>query len=131
MAARCPSAEPDGPAKLTGYRLVFASSSERWGGAVADIREDRKWYVQGGIYRLKESDLESLDGYEGVPNFYVRMRAEIVIPSGEKIIAWTYRMIERQDRGKPSRAYLETILKGFSDFNIAPPPEVSAIEYID
>jgi len=131
MATRCPSAEPVGPAKLTGYRLVFASSSERWGGAVADIREDRKWYVQGGIYHLKESDLESLDRYEGVPDFYVRMRAEIEIPSGEKIIAWTYRMDERHHRGKPSRAYLETILKGFSDFKITPPPEVSAIKCID
>ena len=131
MLARCPSAEPVGPARLTGYRLVFASSSERWGGAVADIREDRKWYVQGGIYRMKESDLESLDGYEGVPNFYIRMRAEIEIPSSGKIIAWVYRMVEVQHRGKPSRAYLETILKGFSDFKITPPPEVSAAECID
>jgi gamma-glutamylcyclotransferase (GGCT)/AIG2-like uncharacterized protein YtfP len=114
-----------------GYRLVFAAESERWGGAVADVRPDREWYVQGGVYRMSESDLELLDPYEGYPHFYDRQEVDILLPSGEISSALAYRMVQEFKMGKPSRAYLETIIKGFFDFGIAPPPEVSAAEYID
>jgi gamma-glutamylcyclotransferase len=131
MAQRCPGSEPVGPARLIGYRLIFAGNSERWGGAVADVRPDKQWYVQGGIYRLREADLNALDKYEGHPVFYRRDVVDILGPSGDMLNAWIYRMVKKQKRGKPSRAYLETIIRGFFDFNIPPPPEVSAAEYIE
>ena len=131
MAQRCPGAEPTGPGRLIGYRFIFAGISERWGGAVADARKDPEWYIQGGLYRLRKADLDSLDNFEGHPHFYRREKVEILIPSGETILAWLYRMSDRHKRGKPSRSYLETILKGFFDFNLTPPPEISAAEYIE
>lgn len=130
MRQRCPDAAPVGPARLMGYRLVFAANSERWGGAVADVRPDAAWYVQGGLYRMTQDDLESLDKFEGHPHFYNREETEILLPSGDNITAVTYRMVETHNIGKPSRAYLETIIRGFFDFDVVPPPEISAAEYI-
>lgn len=100
------------------------------GGAVADVRPDAAWYVQGGLYRMTQDDLESLDKFEGHPHFYNREETEILLPSGDNITAVTYRMVETHNIGKPSRAYLETIIRGFFDFDVVPPPEISAAEYI-
>ena len=131
MRKRCPGALPVGPARLIGFRLVFAGYSERWGGAVADVRPDADWYVQGGVYRLGEWELKSLDSYEGYPDFYLREDAQILLPSGELTTAVMYRMAYAHEIGKPSRSYLETIISGFFNFKVTPPPEVSAAEYVE
>lgn len=80
---------------------------------------------------MRKADLDSLDNFEGHPYFYRREKIKILIPSDETITAWVYRMVDRHERGKPSRSYLETIIKGFFDFNLPPPPEVSAAEYVE
>ena len=131
MRLRCPAAVPVGPARLIGYRLVFASKSDRWGGAVADVRPEDEWYVQGGLYRMTGKDLKLLDKFEGYPDFYIREEKRILLPSGEFEIALMYRMADAHVIGRPSRAYLETIIRGFNDFSMVPTPEVSAAEYID
>jgi gamma-glutamylcyclotransferase (GGCT)/AIG2-like uncharacterized protein YtfP len=131
MSQRCPASEPFSPGRLLGYRLVFAGTSDRWGGAVADIRPDENWYVQGGIYRMTDPDLEKLDGYEGHPDFYKREKVKLIVPSGEMIEAWVYRMVKKRKIGKPSLSYVETIIRGFFDFDLIPPPEVSAVEYVE
>ena len=131
MHERCPDAVPIGPARLIGYRLVFAGHSLRWGGAVADVRPDPEWYVQGGLYRLTDAGLKLLDVYEGHPHFYLREQVQILLPSAEFAVATIYRMTEQHELGKPSRSYLETIIAGFFQFGITPPPEISAAEYIE
>ncbi len=131
MAQRCPHSVPYVPARLIGYKLVFAGFSETRGGPVADVRPDNEWYVQGGLYRMTPPDIELLDGFEGHPDFYLREKASVLIPSGEKVEAWLYRMTGKRKIGKPTLAYLEIIIRGFFDFEIVPPPEVSAAEYIE
>ena len=131
MNERCPGAIPICPARVIGYRLVFAGNSQRWRGAVADIRPNTEWYVQGGLYRMRKRDLKSLDFYEGYPDFYTREECEIILPTGEAIIGLIYRMTNNLKIGKPSKSYLETIIRGFFDFGIAPPPEISASEYVE
>jgi gamma-glutamylcyclotransferase (GGCT)/AIG2-like uncharacterized protein YtfP len=131
MHERCPDAVPIGPARLIGYRLIFAGYSERWRGAVADVRPNPEWYVQGGLYRMTGADWKSLDVYEGCPHFYLREEVQVLLPSAEFTTAMIYRMAEQLKPGKPSRSYLETIITGFFQFGITPPPEISAAEYIE
>lgn len=80
---------------------------------------------------MSKADLKSLDVYEGYPDFYLREEVQILLPSAEFATAAIYRMAETREIEKPSRSYIETIISGFFQFGMTPPPEISAAEYIE
>lgn len=79
MTARCPTAEPLGPAILFGFRLVEH--------LYADIEPHAGAQVHGVLWRMNESDLAALDRYEGYPRLYDRFVTAVdlvtVLPSGQ------------------------------------------------
>lgn len=78
MRRRCPRAVPVAFAELRGYQLAFAGHSASWRGAVATVVPARGWVVPGLVYRLPREELLLLDGYEGHPFVYRRVRRRVV-----------------------------------------------------
>ena len=57
MIHRCPTATVVGAATLAGHRVVFAGSSQTWGGAVATLLPDPDASVAGLVWALGQADL--------------------------------------------------------------------------
>ena len=99
-------------ATLIGFKLVFRGYSPRWNGAPADIEPSRESVVYGVLYRISEDQLKELDSYEGFPNFYKHEMVEVLTEAGRKIQAVTYVRTRKEPCSKPSKRYVETIIRG-------------------
>jgi hypothetical protein len=100
MALRCPTAEYRGHWFLRGWNLVF----ERH----ANIVPQRGGRVPGVIWRVRESDIEALDAYEGLGYYYRRREWR---QDGNSF--FFYEMLESSRGGSPSINYLEGIAQGY------------------
>ncbi len=69
MAERCPGAKAVCPAKLRNYRLA-----ER---KYADIDPEEGSNVYGVMYTVPEDEMKRLDGFEGAPRFYKRVKVQV------------------------------------------------------
>jgi gamma-glutamylcyclotransferase (GGCT)/AIG2-like uncharacterized protein YtfP len=108
---RCPHAQVVGRARLPGYRLDFTRYSTSFRGGVADIVSDPEAEVWGVLSRVEESDLASLDEYEGAPVRYRREQVTVIDDGGQEHSAITY-MANRTGHFTPSKSYVELILRG-------------------
>jgi len=125
MKKRCPDATPLRAARLYGYELAFVGFSTRWGGGVGTIWPKQNGMVWGALYEMTKKDIERLDGFEGVSSgYYRKMSIEI-----NEIHAYTYVCTET-NQNPPSSKYLETIRRGFEDWNL-PLTELSGIQTCD
>ena len=102
-------------ATLRGWKLVFnkvASRNPKEG--YANIVKDENSVVEGILYLISEEGLSNLDFYENYPYDYNRKKFEVESEDGTKVKAWVY--IAQPDKVreglKPSREYLEHLLKG-------------------
>ena len=125
---RCPCGEVLGRARLPGYRLDFTRYSTGFKGGVADIVPDADSEVWGVLSRVEESDLASLDEYEGVPVGYRRERVTVLDDGGQEHLAVTY-VANRTGRFNPSKAYIEIILPSARQHGL-PPDYVRRLEQI-
>ncbi len=78
----------------------------------ANIVEDPTKIVEGVLYEISEDDFEKLDRYEGYPNHYNRIKIEVILDTGEKVVAETY-IAQKEKTGSnllPTREYLERLL---------------------
>jgi gamma-glutamylcyclotransferase (GGCT)/AIG2-like uncharacterized protein YtfP len=95
MKERCPSSDPLGVARLSGYRLAFSRYSRTRGCGVADIVTQAGAEVWGLVYELSESDLTgSLDRYEGYPRNYTRMVLPVELVDAGGLEAWVYSVVD-------------------------------------
>ncbi|MDH4122757.1 MAG: gamma-glutamylcyclotransferase [Thermoplasmata archaeon] len=112
MKRRCPESELIGPASLEGYKLAFTFYSTGWRGGVADILIDDRNEVWGVVYALTDSDLESLDWYEGCPKSYRRFQASVkMMEGGEKKNVWVYEVLKKKSECLPTKTYLRILMK--------------------
>ena len=78
MRSRCPQSRPLRAVWLADHRLIFCGVSQRWGGCgVASIVPALGMRVFGRLYRLTVEDAALLDGFENVPQTYVRQACEL------------------------------------------------------
>lgn len=122
MLRRCPSAVDLGRARLRGHRLLFSGFSRGWGGAVATVAPSPKHRVEGALYRVTLADLERLDGHEGTPWCYERLRLSVRLRGSDgradrDVIAEVYVKADPTP-GCPSRTYLEAIARGYHRLGI-------------
>jgi gamma-glutamylcyclotransferase len=83
MKERCPSAELVCRARLPSRRLAFSRRSKD-GHGVADVVEDPRYDVWGGVYRIADQDVPGLDRAEGVRlGAYERTHLTAVADPGE------------------------------------------------
>lgn len=107
--------------KLTRYRLAFNKISSSGEGGYANIIQDNNGTVYGVLYLLTEEELQKLDRCEGVPNHYGRVT--LPVETEESIVrAVCYVAAEDKVREglKPSRKYLEHLVRGAQEHNLPP-----------
>jgi gamma-glutamylcyclotransferase (GGCT)/AIG2-like uncharacterized protein YtfP len=109
MSIRCVTARVLGPAEIFGYKLVFKRH--------ADIELSKDHSVKGVLWLLEDQDLESLDQFEGFPQYYLRRRVWVKHSNEEKI-AWVYQMKDQLNLMEPSNAYYQLCKEGYQQNNI-------------
>ena len=100
---------------LNGWRLVFnkiafPNSKEGY----ANIERDEEGVVEGILYEIQESGLTKLDGYEGYPDHYNRIKVRVKLSNAQEVEGITY-IAQHNKIGsglKPSKDYLNHLLKG-------------------
>lgn len=128
MQRRCPGSKPLGPAKLPHYGLVFDGVSKNWSlAASANVVPREGAVVWGALYEVTEEHLAFLDKFEHAPVNYHRelVAVEGVTLGRQEAIVY---LREAREPGLPSKAYLETILKGARENNIPPDYRTSIVE---
>jgi gamma-glutamylcyclotransferase (GGCT)/AIG2-like uncharacterized protein YtfP len=110
MLERCPSAKLLGVAVLKGYSLAFTIYSPKRSCGCADIiKSSAADGVYGLLYELTDSDLQSMDAFEGHPVHYQRI-AVSVIHNDKEIVAYTYEVVTKEKDLIPSKEYLKIML---------------------
>jgi len=103
-------------ATLKGWRLEFnKKASQNLKEGYANIVPCEEYIVEGVLYEIQNEDLENLDSYEGYPNHYSRIEVKVILDNDQEVSAITYiAQANKVKTGlKPSREYLEHLLKGY------------------
>jgi gamma-glutamylcyclotransferase (GGCT)/AIG2-like uncharacterized protein YtfP len=111
MALWCPEAMPVGRASLPGHRLVFRT----W----VDAAPSPDDAVPGALYELGPRDLGGLDEFQDFPALYGRTRMSVVTDRGP-VTALVYRMAPGRTLALPDEDYLNLLLQGYADWDLAP-----------
>ena len=110
MKVRCPNSEMIGKVSLPNWRLVFRG--------VADIEPFTGSQVEGGIWKISESDEVALDNYEVYPSLYIKNYFACSIDT-EVVEVMFYQMTHTYDGTQaPNRHYYDTILRGYHQFGL-------------
>ena len=131
MQARCPSARVVGTSEIPGYRLLFKGSKT---GAYLTIEKETGFSVPVAVWDVTKKDEESLDYYEGFPDFYYKVEMKLPI-KGIKTgkvrtrSAFVYIMHEERKPGIPSRFYVNTCLEGYASFGFDENVLTEALRY--
>lgn len=118
MQRRCPDAKIMGTAVIPDYQLLFKGSKS---GAYLTIEPKAGASVPVAIWKVSPTDEQSLDRYEGYPNFYYKKEMEVQvtgIKTGKSYTrtAFVYIMHEERPLAGPSWLYIRTCLEGYFDF---------------
>jgi hypothetical protein len=122
MAARCPSALMVCVVVLTGYRLVFNRSGSYRPGGVANIEPAPGERVYGVMWKLAETEFQSLDQTED-PRAYRRERLRVHSLDGHPYDCHAYLAIPDQP-DVPDCNYLDALIQAGRDAGL--PPEYLA-----
>lgn len=121
MAIRCPTAVWAGTAVLPRHALRFRIH--------ADIEPDLNKSVLGVLWRIDQETLDSLDQYEGYPEYYTRLVTE-VWQDGEPIKAIVYMMTNQSFEDLPDNRYFSICRDGYDKCNVPTAQLYEAIEHI-
>jgi gamma-glutamylcyclotransferase len=131
LAARAPSAQLVGVARLERHALRFHKPGSRDGTGKCDAFEtgDPADAVAGALYSMLASDLPRLDAAEGAGHGYERRQVSVTTASGATVLAETYIATAKADGLRPLDWYLEHVLRGARELGL-PPAYVAAIEAV-
>lgn len=136
MHDRCPGHEVAGLARLHGFALTFTGHSVTWGGPVATLVRVPGAAVDGVLYRLTDEHIDTLDGFEGHPSWYLRQTVELNFlgrsrlgggdrPAQGLVSALTY--IQAFDAPAPAAPrYIDVIQRGYEAHGLHLPPLLRA-----
>ena len=113
MAFRCPGAKVVAKSWLHDYRLVFQGHPYN---AHANVIPEEGQDVPVTIWEIDAQDEAMLDRYEGVRGGYYTKEYFRVEVNGRMRKALIYIMTPH-NYGIPSDSYLDTIARGYKDFN--------------
>ena len=106
MAQRCPGARCLGAGYLEGYRFVFRQHADVELGNPDDD-------VQGVVWMIDDDHLNSLDMFEGFPNYYLRCKAWVHSDELGWVKAWIYTMADQDYSAVPSNSYVSMCREGY------------------
>jgi gamma-glutamylcyclotransferase (GGCT)/AIG2-like uncharacterized protein YtfP len=98
-------------ARLDNYELNFDKVT-RGGTGSANLVPAEGRTVWGVLYRLSETQLRTLDRFEGVPEHYRRSEVNVIDAEGSKVGAQVYLARKVRKGLKPDRHYLARIIQG-------------------
>ncbi len=98
-------------ARLDNYELNFDKVT-RGGTGSANIVPAEGQTVWGVLYRMSETQLRTLDRFEGVPEHYRRSEVNVTDAEGKKVGAQVYLARKVRKGLKPDRHYLARIVQG-------------------
>lgn len=109
MAQRCPAAVPLGHAVIENYRLRFAVH--------ADIVPQTNACVDGVLWSVTDTCIESLDQTEGYPSYYDK---EIVTANhnGKNVDVMVYVMVPGREDSDPGARYYQMCMEGYLENGI-------------
>jgi len=114
IAVRCPTAKVYGKGILKGYRLLFKGQKN---GAYCTVEKKKGGEVPVIVWELQPEDERALDYYEGFPRFYDKKDVKVTLENGKTITAMVYimtdKVLDRIHLNLPSKAYLDTVKKGY------------------
>lgn len=126
MAYRCPDARIVGTAEIKDYRLLFKGSLT---GSYLTIEKAKGFTVPVAVWEVSESDIKSLDRYEGYPSFYYKRQMVLPCSDGKRHRCFVYIMHEERLLGIPSMNYIQTCERGYNSFKFDKYKLYEAIEY--
>ena len=100
---------------LKNYKLEFNKVSNIIPGAVfANIELEEDEIVEGILYDISEADILKLDQFEKFPDHYEKIWVDIYLNNStlEKAIAYIAHLDMVKNGLKPSREYIDHLLKG-------------------
>jgi len=106
MAQRCPGALCLGAGQLEGYKFAFRQHAD-----VELAGPDDQ--VDGVVWQLEDHDLDSLDSFEGFPNYYLRCKAWVYSNEVGWIKAWIYTMADQDYLAEPAGSYVSMCRAGY------------------
>lgn len=115
MNRRCPGSKPICKTWLNDYKLVFQG---RPLGAHANVIPAEGHRVPVAVWEITPFDEAALDRYEGVAGGYYTKEIEEVEINGKMHEALIYIMTP-SGYGIPDDRYLDIIVEGYQDFNLA------------
>lgn len=120
MAHRCPDAALLGPVFLPNYELRFRGNDG--GRGVATIVPCRGAETWGVLWKLTPECEQALNRYEGFPTVYDKQIVVVHDAAGKRHRVMTYAMTHERTREPvlPSRAYYETIRRGYLQNGLPP-----------
>jgi len=105
MAIRAPHSPLRGTGWLQGWRLTFGGEDVSWEGPLGTVVEDAGHQVYVALYDLTDSDVESLDKWEGVDiGLFRKIKVRVQTLDGD-VAAWIY-VLDAYEGGLPSARYL-------------------------
>lgn len=123
MAFRCPTAEVVGTSELKGYELLFRGARR---GAVATVEPKEGGTVPVLLWKIRKSDEQALDRYEGYPRLYGKQMLQVEL-DGKEVSAMGYIMTPGHVLGVPSEGYADIIWEGYEQCGLDTKPLADAI----
>jgi gamma-glutamylcyclotransferase len=120
MAKRCPGNCFIGKAALKGYKFIYDVTSND-GGAVGNIIKDDNESVFGGLYKINNAHLKTLDSCEGYclnPISYDRNEFIVKMEDGKSLSAIAY-FRTGKTVGEPIPEYREIVIQGARDCGLS------------
>lgn len=113
MGYRCPDAVYLGNTEVKDYELLFRS--RRRNNGVATIEPKQGACVPACLWKISDSDEQSLDHYEGYPWLYRKETIKVMF-NGEEVEAMVYIMNEEgHPITSPGAGYFATLYQGYHD----------------
>ena len=111
---RCPGAEFSGVGLLRGWRFLINARG------VATIVPEAGAKVWGVVWEITTDHERTLDGYEGVPDWYQRQTVGVHLPGRGEVPCLTYidRSPDGDEPGPPREGYLEKVLAGAAEHGL-------------
>ncbi len=130
MGKYCPTAKPTGIARLSGYKVSFATYSQVSSGGGCNLEEVSGEEILGLLYDMSPEALEALDSIAGVDKgYYKKIDISVRGKDGAEMPAITYVIPEPGGPFQPSTDYTRPILAGARALRL-PPAYIEKLESI-
>jgi gamma-glutamylcyclotransferase (GGCT)/AIG2-like uncharacterized protein YtfP len=121
LRRHCPGARFVARALLPNFEVQFNFLSRTYGGGVTGVEPAPGRLARGILYEAPEEEMARLDTVEAVPEgLYYRQTVLVVDETGRIHEAETYRTTRPRGPFRPTRRYLDLMVKGAREHGLDP-----------